>query len=83
VKRFEIVQVECYAGFKGNETPRAFFRAGRRITVAEVLDRWYEGGISRRSVPQDYFRIRTADDDVVILRYNRVFQRWSMRCEGL
>lgn len=78
VKRFEIVEVECYAGYKGNETPRAFFRSGRRITVVEVLDRWYEGGISRRAVHQDYFRVLTAEGDVVILRYNHVFQRWSL-----
>lgn len=78
MKRFEIVQVECYAGYKSNEAPRAFFRDGRRIKVAEVLDRWYEGGISRRTVPQDYYRVLTVEGDVAILRYNHVFQRWSL-----
>ena len=78
MKRFEIVQVECYAGYKGDETPRAFFRGGRKIGVAKILDRWYEGGVSRRSVPQDYYRVLTAEGDVAILRYNHVFQRWSL-----
>lgn len=81
MKRFEIVEVQCYAGYKGNETPRAFFRDGRTIRVAEVLDRWYEGGISRRAVPQDYFRVLTIEGEVVTLRYNRVFQRWSLMIE--
>ncbi len=78
MRRFEIVEVECYAGYKGNETPRAFFRDGRRIEVAEIMDRWYEGGISRRAVHQDYYRVLTADGEMVILRYNHVFQRWSL-----
>lgn len=78
MRRFEIVQVECYAGYKGNELPRAFFRDGRRLEVAEVLDRWYEGGISRHAVQQDYYRVLTVEGDVAILRYNYVFQRWSL-----
>lgn len=78
MSRFEIVEVECYAGYKANETPRAFFRNGRRIRVAEVLDRWYEGGVSRRAVRQDYYRVLTVEGDVAILRYNYVFQRWAL-----
>jgi len=46
--------------------------------VAEVLDRWYEGGISRRTVPQHCYRILTVEGEVAILRYNHVFQRWFL-----
>ena len=34
------VRVECYAGHRGEETPRALAFDGRRVEVAEVLDSW-------------------------------------------
>ena len=34
------VTVECYAGYRGEETPRRFALAGTTIEVAEVVDRW-------------------------------------------
>ena len=36
------LRVECYAGHRGEEEPRAFYLGERRVTVAEVLDRWLE-----------------------------------------
>jgi hypothetical protein len=34
------IEVECYAGHRGEQTPRTLILAGRRIAVAEVLDAW-------------------------------------------
>ena len=34
------VQVECYSGHRGEETPRRFQIGGRRVEVVEVIDRW-------------------------------------------
>ena len=34
------VRVECHAGYRGGETPRALRLGERRIAVVEVLDRW-------------------------------------------
>ena len=36
---FQEVQVECYAGYKGEETPRALVLDGKRLEVAGVLSR--------------------------------------------
>ena len=36
-----VVRVECYAGHKGDETPRRFFLDDRVVDVVEVLDRYY------------------------------------------
>ena len=33
-------KVECYAGYKGEQTPRAIVLGDRRITVDDVLDHW-------------------------------------------
>jgi hypothetical protein len=36
---FKVARVECYAGYKGDETPRAVVLDGRRFEVASVLSR--------------------------------------------
>jgi hypothetical protein len=37
----QTLAVDAYAGYKGEETPRAFILDGRRIGVEEILARWY------------------------------------------
>ncbi len=34
--------VECYAGFRGDETPRRFFVNDREVEVVAVEGRWRE-----------------------------------------
>jgi hypothetical protein len=34
------ISVECYAGYRGEEEPRAFKLGERRFAVLEILDRW-------------------------------------------
>jgi hypothetical protein len=65
------VRVECYAGYRGEETPRAFFLDARRVDVAEVLDRWH--GIDHR-----YFKVRAIDGALFILRHDTNADRWEI-----
>ena len=39
-QRLLILGVECYAGHRGEQTPRTLILGRRRIAVAEVLDAW-------------------------------------------
>ena len=55
------VGVECYAGHRGEETPRALVLGDRRIAVVEVLDRWL-------APDHRYFKIRGDDGETYILR---------------
>jgi len=34
------IHVECYAGYRGEETPRRFFMGDKSIEIEEVFDRW-------------------------------------------
>ncbi len=34
------VQVQCYAGYREEQTPRRFSMGERTVEVAEVLDAW-------------------------------------------
>ena len=55
------VRVECYAGHRGEETPRRFSFDGRNIEVVEVLDAWL-------APEHHYFKVRGENGACYILR---------------
>lgn len=65
------ISVECYAGHRGEETPRAIAIGGRRIEVAEVLDRWL-------APDHRYFKLKDADGDTYIVRHDEAQDRWEL-----
>ncbi len=76
---YEKVHVECYSGFKAHERPTAFTHRGLRREIAEILDRWYEGGLDPGRPQIDYFKVRTPEGEVFLLRYLSLFDVWSLR----
>lgn len=74
----ELIQVECYAGYKSNETPRAFLWQGRRYEIKEVVDRWHEGGLNPKDPELDYYKVRADDNCEYIIRYNHLFDSWAL-----
>jgi hypothetical protein len=77
--QFETIKVECYSGYKANERPTAFYYRERRWEIEEIIDRWYEGGLMPGSPDTDYFKVRTKEGEVFILRYLSLFDAWSVR----
>jgi hypothetical protein len=65
------VHVECYAGYRGEETPRRFHLAGGTIEVHEVLDRWL-------APDHRYFKVRGRDRATYILRHDPGQDRWEL-----
>ncbi|BCR04238.1 hypothetical protein DESUT3_13070 [Desulfuromonas versatilis] len=65
------IRVECYAGYRGEETPRRFFLGARRIEIAELLDRWL--GEDHR-----YFKLRSVEGDLYILRHDPRAGCWEL-----
>lgn len=63
--------VECYAGYRGEEEPRAFYIGERRVAVAELLDRWL-------APDHRYFKVRGDDGATYILRHDTVGDRWEL-----
>ncbi len=57
------MKVECYAGYRGEETPRGFYLGKRRVEVVDVLDRWLDP-VHR------YFKLRGDDNGIYILRHS-------------
>jgi hypothetical protein len=65
------VSVECYAGYRGEETPRRFRMGDRLVEVAEVLDRWL-------APDHRYFKVRDAAGDSYILRQDVESGTWEL-----
>jgi hypothetical protein len=65
------VDVECYAGYRAEEAPRALRIGERRLTVVEVIDRWL--GPDHR-----YFKVRGDDGVTYIVRYDEHRDEWDL-----
>jgi hypothetical protein len=65
------VRVECYAGYRGDETPRRLHLEGREIEVSEVVSRWKEPGAL-------FFRVRTEEGRIYVLRKDESAGRWDI-----
>ena len=64
------VRVECYAGYRGEETPRRFYHRNRRVDVLSVVDRWL-------SPEHRYFKLQTLDG-TYILRHDTSHDQWNL-----
>ena len=72
------IEVQCYAGYKADESPLRFFCGGRWIEVNEISDRWYQGDRDPEWPIADYFRVRGSDGRDYLLRHDRESDGWFL-----
>ncbi len=65
------LDVESYAGYRGEQEPRAFRLGERRFAVLEIVDRWV--GPDHR-----YFRVSADDGNLYVLRRDDATERWTL-----
>jgi len=65
------LRVECYAGHRGEQTPRRFHLGPRAITVSEVVDAWL-------APEHRYFKVLGDDRKIYILRQDVASGRWQL-----
>jgi hypothetical protein len=65
------IQVSCYAGHRGEETPREFDIGDRRVVIQDVVDRWL-------APDHRYFKVRGNDGDIYILRHDPANDSWDL-----
>ena len=65
------IRVECYAGSRSEEEPRAFIAEGRRVEVMHVERRWLEPGFR-------YFRVLGYDGNAYVLRQDASSGEWEL-----
>jgi len=64
-------RVECYAGHRGAESPRALIIGERRVDALEILDRWL-------APDHRYFKVKGSDGDIYIIRHDAAADRWEL-----
>lgn len=65
------ITVECYAGHRGEETPRRLKFDSRVVEVVEVVDAWHG--------PDDrYFKLRGDDGGTYLLRHDERAGSWEL-----
>ena len=67
----EDLLVECYSGYRSEETPRRFQLGERWIEVRQVMDRWL-------SPDHRYFKLRGDDQGIYILRHSIHNDYWEL-----
>ena len=65
------VGVECYAGHRGEQTPRTLIIGDRRIDVGEVVDAWL-------APEYRYFKLRGADGNTYLVRHDERANVWEL-----
>jgi len=65
------IRAECYAGYRGEEEPRAFTLGERRFGVVEILDRWL-------APDHRYFKVKADDGCVYVLRHDTRAGEWEL-----
>ena len=76
--KFEKIFVTAYSGYKCNERPVSFLFRGKEHTVDEIIDRWYQATARPNEPKMEYYKVKTADGETCILRYNGLFDVWSI-----
>jgi hypothetical protein len=75
---FEVIHVQSYHGYRGEEYPKAFTFREREWKIESISDRWYEGAATAGKAIMDYFKIKTADGPEFILRRNPRSDVWAV-----
>jgi hypothetical protein len=66
-----VIEVQCYAGYRGEQEPLSVRFAEHAVRVVEILDRWL-------SPDHRYFKFRGDDGARYIIRHDEHAQRWEL-----
>ena len=64
------IRVECYSGYKGEETPRRLIIGEQVIGVVKVLDQWL-------APDHRYFKVEGDNGSIYIVRHDMTSLQWD------
>ena len=70
------VAVDCYAGSRGEETPRRFTLENQLVEIQAIVDQW-------RTPDHRYFRVRTTASETYTLRQDVKSGVWELTGVGV
>lgn len=66
-----MIRVDCYAGYRGEQEPRAFVLGEQRLDVVEIRDRWL-------APDYRYFKVAASDGNTYVLRHDELSGEWTL-----
>jgi len=70
------IHVECYAGSRGEETPRAFAYEGRWFRIVRIVRRWIEEQITAGCGRRVWFTVEVHDGELMTIYYDTMLEMW-------
>ncbi|MBI3988073.1 MAG: hypothetical protein HY347_00505 [candidate division NC10 bacterium] len=70
------IQVECYAGFRGEERPLAFEYEGKRFRIIGIVQRWIEERLEAGRGRRVWFQVEVHNGDLMTIYYDTVLEMW-------
>jgi len=70
-RRHMAIRVECYAGYRGEQEPLAFWFGERRVAVRGIVDRWF-------APTQRWFKVEADDGQMYVLRLDEATGDWEL-----
>jgi hypothetical protein len=65
------IRVECYAGYRGEQEPVAFWFGARRVCVRDIVDRWF-------GPTQRWFKVDADDGQTYVIRHDEAAGEWEL-----
>ena len=65
------IRVECYSGYRGEETPRRLIIGEQVIGVVKVLDQWL-------APDHRYFKVEGDNGSIYIVRHDMTSLQWEL-----
>ena len=65
------IRVECYAGYRAEQEPLAFWLGERRLAVRSIVDRWF-------APTQRWFKVEADDGYAYVLRHDEPSNDWEI-----
>lgn len=70
-EQIPVIRVECYAGYRGEETPLRFYFGEHKVEMAEMLDRWL-------APDHRYFKVTGDGGRRYIIRNDVASDQWEL-----
>jgi hypothetical protein len=71
------IDVIAYSGYRGEESPRAFYIGDERIDVVAVERTWIEEN-KEDKVRRRYFRVKGSDSHIHTIYYEEQTDQWFL-----
>ena len=65
------INVDCYCGYQGEETPINILMGTSKIVVIKILDRWF-------APDHRYFKVLGDDNAIYIIRHDQEKWQWEL-----